>query len=59
MTEIAALHDKLGRADLYSKDPGAFGTATARLGAAQTELAMAEERWLELEMLREELEAAP
>ena len=58
-TEIAALHDKLGRADLYSKDPGAFGTATARLGAAQTELAMAEERWLELEMLREELEAAP
>ena len=32
--------------------------ATAALAAAQTELATAEERWLELELLRGEIEGA-
>ena len=56
--EIAAVQARLADPDLYRRDPAGFTTGTARLGAAQTELAAAEERWLELEMLREELEAS-
>ncbi len=55
--EIAALQATLADAGLYTKDPKTFETATSRLGAAETELATAEERWLELELLREELES--
>ena len=41
--------------DLYSRDAKAFAAKTARLGAAQVELEAAETEWLELELLREEL----
>jgi ATP-binding cassette subfamily F protein uup len=54
--EIAALQEKLGDGSLYGKDPRAFAAATSRMAAAQAELAAAEERWLELEAMREELE---
>ena len=54
--ELTALNAKVGDRALYARDPAAFNAATARLGAAQVELAAAEEQWLELEMLREELE---
>lgn len=54
--EIAALQTKLADPNLYSRDPKAFDAATARLTAAEAELATAEERWLELELLREDLE---
>ncbi len=54
---IAALHAKLSDTTLYKRDPKTFAEASAMLAAAQTSLASAEERWLELEMLREELEA--
>ena len=53
--EIARLNTKLHDPAFYTKDPAAFSKATERLGTAQSELAAAEERWLELEMLREEL----
>ncbi len=53
--EIVALQEALGDAELYSRDPKAFATKTARLGAAQAELEAAETEWLELEMLKEEL----
>jgi ATP-binding cassette subfamily F protein uup len=53
--EVAALNARIADPALYAKDPVAFNAATARLGVAQTELAAAEEQWLELEMLREEL----
>ena len=53
--EIASLHTALGDVDLYSRDPRAFATQTARLTAAQAELEAAETEWLELEMMREEL----
>ena len=53
--DIAALHEKLGAADFYARDPKGFAAASAKLEAAQAELASSEERWLELEMLREEL----
>ena len=42
-------------ADLYRRDAMAFAAKTARLGAAQAELEAAETEWLELEILREEL----
>lgn len=54
--EIADLETRAGDASLFSRDPKAFDAVTRRLAAAQEELAAAETQWLELEMLREELE---
>jgi ABC transport system ATP-binding/permease protein len=42
--------------DLYSRDPGRFGATTQALAAARDELVAAEEQWLSLEMLREEID---
>ena len=56
--EIADLQAVLSDPELYSRDPQAFEAATARLAKAEAELTQAEERWLELELLREELEGA-
>lgn len=53
--EIATLEAKLADAGLYARDPKAFETATATLGAKDRERSEAEDRWLELEMMREEL----
>ena len=54
--EIATLHDALADPDLYGRDPSTFSAKTARVGVAQAELDAAETEWLELEMLREELQ---
>jgi ATP-binding cassette subfamily F protein uup len=54
--EIAAITLALADATLYRRDPGAFAARSARLAAAQAELDAAETEWLELEMLREELQ---
>ena len=54
--EIGRLHDILAAPDLYARDPKKFADASAKLEAAQKDLSESEERWLELEMLREELE---
>ncbi|WP_449255944.1 ABC-F family ATP-binding cassette domain-containing protein [Bosea sp. (in: a-proteobacteria)] len=43
--------------DLYTRDPKLFARATARLEELAREIGEAEERWLELEMLREEIGA--
>ncbi|MDR3435780.1 ATP-binding cassette domain-containing protein [Telmatospirillum sp.] len=56
-TEIANLETSLTDPALYSRDPKRFATVSERLMAARHELAAAEERWLELEMKREELSA--
>ncbi len=53
--KIAVLQEKLAAPDLYQRDRKAFEAATTDLGKAQSELAEAEERWLELELLRESL----
>ena len=53
--EIAALEGKLADPALYGRDPKAFADVAGRLDALRTDLAAAEERWLELEMKREEL----
>ena len=53
---IAKLHQKLADPDLYARDSKAFGEASALLAKAQAEFSAQEEKWLELEILREELE---
>ncbi|HWJ72053.1 MAG TPA: ABC-F family ATP-binding cassette domain-containing protein [Kaistia sp.] len=53
--EIAKLEATLAKPGLYSNDRKTFDTASARLSAASSERAAAEEEWLTLEMLREEL----
>jgi ATP-binding cassette subfamily F protein uup len=52
---IHALQARLHDPSFYVRDPTAFAETTADLAAAQTQLAAAEERWLELELLREEI----
>lgn len=56
--EIAALQTKLDDPALYARDRRAFDATSTALAAAQAELHAAEEKWLELEMLREEIEGA-
>jgi ATP-binding cassette subfamily F protein uup len=56
--EIAKQQRLLDDPDLYRKDRKKFDEASAAIAAAQTELAAAEDRWLELEVLREEIEQA-
>ncbi|WP_119677859.1 ABC-F family ATP-binding cassette domain-containing protein [Indioceanicola profundi] len=53
---IKKLEAKMADPAFYSKDPAGFAKATDDLAKAQGELAAAEDRWLELEALREELE---
>jgi ATP-binding cassette subfamily F protein uup len=55
--KMAKLQEVLADPNLYSRDPAQFEKASASLAALHGELAAAEDRWLELEMLREELEA--
>jgi len=55
--EIAHLQKRLADPDLYRRNPAAFRAATEALAHAQAVLAETEERWLGLELLREELEA--
>ncbi len=55
--EIARLESRLADPALYVSDPAAFASASEALSQAQHERAAAEDRWLELEMLREELAA--
>lgn len=54
--EAKRLHAVLDDANLYARDPKRFAEATEKLTATEAALAAAEEEWLRLEMLREELE---
>jgi ATP-binding cassette subfamily F protein uup len=56
--EIARLGQVLADATLYTRDPNGFEKVTAEHGAATDEMATAEEEWLRLEMLREEIDNA-
>ncbi|MBT3917565.1 MAG: ATP-binding cassette domain-containing protein [Rhodospirillaceae bacterium] len=53
--EIVKIQGQMADLDFYARDPEGFEKAAAALTAAETELAISEERWLELEMEREEL----
>jgi len=56
--EIAKQQKLLDDPNLYAKDRKKFDAASAAIAKAQEELATAEDRWLELEVLREEIEQA-
>jgi len=56
--EISRLGKVLADATLYTRDPDGFEKATADIAKATDNLAIAEEEWLRLEMLREEIENA-
>jgi ATP-binding cassette subfamily F protein uup len=53
---IGELQVKLSTSDLYARDTPKFATLSNELAQAQYDLAAAEERWLALEMQREEIE---
>ncbi|QOF94583.1 ATP-binding cassette domain-containing protein [Novacetimonas hansenii] len=55
--EIEHLRTVLADPGLYARDPNAFTSTTQKLEDAQARLTAAEERWLELEMLRESLKS--
>jgi ATP-binding cassette subfamily F protein uup len=55
--DIAKLKAVLDDPDLYARDPARFTKATEMLAHAESELAAAEEEWLRLELLREEVES--
>ena len=50
------LEEKLADPALYSRDPAGFARLTGELEKLRVELAAMEDEWLELEMLREEVE---
>jgi ATP-binding cassette subfamily F protein uup len=52
----ATLSERLSDPAFYGRDPKGFAETTAALANARAELTTSEERWLELEILREELE---
>jgi ATP-binding cassette subfamily F protein uup len=54
--QIADLQIQLSAPGLYTRDPKTFAALSQKLAEAQDAHAKGEERWLELEMLREELE---
>ncbi|MEE1611042.1 ABC-F family ATP-binding cassette domain-containing protein [Microvirga sp. CF3016] len=54
--KIVKVQEILADPELYARDPARFQKAMDALTQLQSELHAAEERWLELEMLREELE---
>jgi ATP-binding cassette subfamily F protein uup len=53
---IRELQQRLHDPGFYARDQKAFTEASSSLAAAQSELTKAEETWLELEILREDLE---
>ncbi|ASG21108.1 ABC-F family ATP-binding cassette domain-containing protein [Nitrospirillum viridazoti] len=55
--QVKKLEAKLADANLYARDPAAFQKTSSDLDKAHQDLATAEERWLELEALKEELES--
>jgi ATP-binding cassette subfamily F protein uup len=54
--EIVAINAKLADPKFYSRDPSGFAAMGKTLADTEAKLAAAEEQWLELELLREELE---
>jgi len=55
--ELAQLHRMLADPGLYARDPARFDKVSKAVEERQTALSAAEDEWLALEMLREELEA--
>jgi ATP-binding cassette subfamily F protein uup len=56
--KLAALRQALSDPTLYGRDVAAFARHSKALAATESELAAAENEWLELEMLREDIEGS-
>ncbi|NTJ43361.1 ABC-F family ATP-binding cassette domain-containing protein [Agrobacterium larrymoorei] len=56
-SEIAKREERMADPQLFTKDPGAFNTLAGEMAKLREKLEAMEEEWLELEMLREELES--
>ncbi|MBX9465691.1 MAG: ABC-F family ATP-binding cassette domain-containing protein [Aquamicrobium sp.] len=54
--KIAAFEDKMSDPAFYTKDPDGFSKVAGQLEGLRAGLSTMEEEWLELEMLREEIE---
>jgi ATP-binding cassette subfamily F protein uup len=54
---IGELKQRLDDPSLYARDRAAFAQVSESLAAAQRELTSAEDKWLQLEILREEIES--
>ena len=54
-TEMKELQAKLDDPNFYARDREGFEKVTVQLGELQQKIAAAEEQWLELEILREEI----
>ncbi|NLH81396.1 MAG: ATP-binding cassette domain-containing protein [Phyllobacteriaceae bacterium] len=54
--ELAKLHEMLADPDLYARDPARFDKVSKAVEERQAALGAAEDEWLALEMLREEIE---
>ncbi|MGA2891358.1 MAG: ATP-binding cassette domain-containing protein [Xanthobacteraceae bacterium] len=54
-TDMKSLQAKLDDPQFYARDRAGFEKVTASLGELQRKIAAAEEQWLELEMLREDI----
>jgi ATP-binding cassette subfamily F protein uup len=55
---IASLQKELSAGNLYARDPAKFRDLSVKLTAAESERAACEDRWLELELLKEEVEGS-
>ena len=55
--EIRRLEHALADPDLFRRNPEAFAASATALAAARADLVEAEEQWLHVELLREEIEA--
>ena len=55
--EIAKQQQRMADPELFTKDRKTFDAASAAIAKAQIELDASEERWLALELLREEIES--
>jgi ATP-binding cassette subfamily F protein uup len=53
--DVKALQERLDDPGFYARDRAGFEKVTASLGELQQKIAAAEEQWLELEILREEI----
>ena len=57
--QVDALRTKLDDPEFYARDRAAFERTAAALAKLQQDIAVAEEQWLQLEILCEELAGAP
>jgi ABC transport system ATP-binding/permease protein len=57
--DIGVLQVELADEALYARDPDRFAQAASELAKRRAELRAAEDRWLEIEALREEIERSP